>query len=89
MPHLVGIEAMADAVHTDYSLNPCGEDPGDTPAADCTIHMAIAADHYMGAAVAAADADYDRAAVVAAAADHIVADHGIAAAAGHGSRNLA
>ena len=82
MPHLVGIEALAgDLGHADDSLNPCAEDPGDTPAADCKIHEGIDADHGLAATVA-----------VAAGLGMDAADHDIAAAvsaAGHGSRNPA
>ena len=80
---------MADVGHTDDSLDPCAENPGGALAADCTIHMAIDADQDMADAVTDAAADHDRAAAVAAAADHVVADHGIAAPAVHGSRSLA
>jgi hypothetical protein len=97
VPHLAGTEVLAgDLGHADDFLNPCAEDPGDTPAADCKIHTGIAADHGMAAAVAAAD-DRSIAAVaadapVAAGLGMVAADHDIAAAvaaAGHGSRNPA
>jgi hypothetical protein len=100
VPRLVGIETLAgDLGHVDDFLNPCAEDPGDTPAADCKIHMGIDADHGIAAAVAAAAAAADRG-IAAVAADApvaaglflVAADHDIAAAvaaAGHGSRNPA
>jgi hypothetical protein len=96
VPHLAGTEILAgDLGHADDFLNPCAEDPGDIPAADCKIHTGIAPDHGMAAAVAAA-ADRGIAAVaaapVAAGLGMFAADHDIAAAvaaAGHGSRNPA
>jgi hypothetical protein len=99
VPHLAGTEVLAgDLGHADDFLNPCAEDPGDTPPADCKIHTRIDADHGMAAAAAAAAAaDRGIAAVaadapVAAGLGMVAADHDIAAAvpaAGHGSRNPA